>query len=117
MSTYEIIRNRFLRFLFYLIFLFPKTSPKSNFNSKLFSFIVGLPDLPQEPMAHLERSGAAEARLADDQPRRRGVEGVALSGQGGRPQETNGRLEGHLLQGARIVLDADSGTNIQEMAP
>ncbi len=68
-------------------------------------------------MAHLERSGATEARLADDQPRRRGVEGVALSGQGGRPQETNGRLEGHLLQGARIVLDADSGTNKQEMAP
>ena len=60
-----------------------------------------------EVLHHPECAGAAQAGLSHHDAGGGGAQGVALAAQRGGPEEGNGSLEGHLLEGRRIVLDAD----------
>ncbi len=63
------------------------------FASSVFSFS----NIPEQLLPHLEGAGAAVAGLADNDPGRGRVEGIALARQSGRTKKADCSLESHLL--------------------
>lgn len=80
-----------------------------NFDAKRLEVVGGFTNGSEKSLTHLEGSGTSEARFSSHDSGRRRIKGVDFSGQGCRSQEPDGRLEGHLLQRTRIVLDSDPG--------